>query len=158
MNKLLDSLEEEFGADAASRLRVELSAKMFLSGHSASANELVEKEAPSDHAREVLADLRTIIVGEGALLNPQIARFLPPQGLKELPGVAPLVPTDRLESWKSPKPPLDTETTIATLSKQARKHLLTECLAEVDRQTRKVQAMIGTIPDASANPDKPTKQ
>lgn len=139
-NKLLNAAAEEFGPDAAGKLRVELSAKLFLAGRSKDANELLEGETPNDHAREVLADLRTIILGGGTLVNPQVARFVPARGLKEMPGVAPLVPTDLLEKWQPPKPSAETETTLDKLAARVRKELIAESRTEADRLSKHVTA------------------
>jgi hypothetical protein len=137
-NKLLDVVAQEFGGDAAGKLRAELSAKLMLVGKSKDATELLGDETPGEHARQVLADLRTIIVGGGALVNPQVARFVPEIGIQELPGVAPLVPTHLRAKWQRPKPPTETETTLAKLEKQARKELTDAAEREKAQLTAKV--------------------
>jgi hypothetical protein len=91
-DKLLEAVATEFDAESAGKLRVELSAKLFLAGKPQDASKLIENESPNEYAREVLADLRTIVVGGGTLANPQLARFVPEKGLGELPGAAALVP------------------------------------------------------------------
>ena len=49
-----------------------------------------------------------IVVGGGTLTNPQVARFVPENGLIEMPGVQALVPAALRVKWQRPKPPAET--------------------------------------------------
>jgi hypothetical protein len=151
-SKLLDAVAAEFDADAAGRLRVELSAKLFLAGKPQDATKLIENETPNEYAREVLADLRTIVLGGGTLANPQVARFVPEKGLKELPGAAALVPATLRDQWQHPKPPADSETAFARLEKRVRKDVTAAAATEAEKLTKKVAATADGIRAGLAKP------
>jgi hypothetical protein len=151
-DKLLESVATEFDVDAAGRLRVELSAKLFLIGKPHDATKLIENETPNEYAREVLADLRTIILGGGTLVNPQVARFVPENGLSELPGAAALVPPSLRARWQRPKPPVENETTLTKLGKRARKTTTTAAEPEVEKLAKKVSVAADAIRAELARP------
>jgi hypothetical protein len=149
---LLVAVAADIDAESAGKLRVELSAKFFLAGRPQDATKLIEKETPNEYAREVLADLRTIVLGGGLLANPQVARFVPEKGLKELPGAAALVPVALRDKWQRPKPPVETETTLAKLEKRIRKDVVTSAVAEVEKLSKKVTATADGIGAELAKP------
>ena len=143
--KLLEAVASEFDADAAGKLRIELSAKLFLAGKPLDATELIKDETPNEYAREVLADLRTIVLGGGTLKNPQVARFITEKGLSELPGAATFMPATQRDKWVRPKQPPETETTLAKLEKRARKDVSPAAAIEVENLTKKVTATTDAI-------------
>jgi hypothetical protein len=151
-NALLESIAADFDPDAAGKLRVELSAKLFLVGKPLDATKLIEDETPNEYAREVLADLRTIVLGSGTLANPQVARFVPVKGLSELPGAAALVPPTLRDKWQRPKPPVATETTLAKLEQRARKETTTAAGPEVEKLMKRVSAATAAIRTELAGP------
>lgn len=151
-NTLLNSVTTEFGAETASRLRVELSARLFLIGRPADASKLIEDETPNEYAREILADLRTIVLGGGILANPQVARFVPEKGLNEMPGITALIPPTLRDKWQRPKPPADTETTLAKLQKRAAAEIVAAAKPEAEKLARKVDATVAAIRAELAKP------
>ena len=151
-DKLLDAIATEFDADAAGKLRVELSAKLFLAGKPQDASKLIERETPNEYSREVLADLRTIVVGGGTLVNPQIARFVPEKGLSELPGAAAFVPAALRSKWERPKPPAETETTLTKLEKRTRKDVIAAAMPEAEKLTKKVAATANSLREQLPKP------
>lgn len=151
-DKLLGSVAAEFGDDMASRLRVELSARLFLIGRPNDATKLIENETPNEYAREVLADLRTIVLGGGALLNPQVARFVPAKGLNEMSGVAALVPPTLRDKWQRPRPPAVTETTLMSLQKRAAAAVDAAAKPEADKLVKKVDGVVEEIRKELAKP------
>jgi len=144
-NKLLTSIGMEFGDETASRLRTELSAKLFLVSKPVDASKLLEDETPNEYAREVLADLRTIVAGGGMLVNPQIARFIPENGLKELPGAASLIPVSLRERWQRPKPPGAPETTLGKLDQRVVSDLSAATKDEMLKAQKSVTAAVEAI-------------
>lgn len=71
----LAAVERAFGPADIVKLRVEVSAAMFLSGKFDDATALLKDDIAGDHARAVLADLRQLVSGGGTLNNPQVARL-----------------------------------------------------------------------------------
>jgi hypothetical protein len=140
--KLLAAVAADFDAESASRLRVELSAKLFLLGRPGDATKLLEREGPGEHARRVLDDLRTIVIGSGTLTNPQVARFVPENGLAEMPGARALMPAALRGNWQRPEPPAETETTLATLAKRT--------IADTIQLAKKERARLSQKVDESA--------
>jgi hypothetical protein len=138
--RLLDAIAGEFPADAVRNLRVEISARLFLDGLPKEASELLKNESPNDHAREVLADLRAIVLGEGQLRNPQVSRFIPNSGLQGMPGALALVPDSLRDQWKRPRPPAETETTLGKLEAGVKKELVETAEQERSRLVKKVAA------------------
>jgi hypothetical protein len=137
---LLTSVAADFDAQSASRLRLELSAKLFLLGRPRDATKLLEGEASSEYARQVLEDLRTIVVGGGTLTNPQIARFVPEKGLSEMPGAEALVPAALRANWPRPRPPAVADTTLEKLEERTRGEVARSARAELDRLAKSVDA------------------
>ncbi len=146
IERRLGLISKYFGLVAAAEVRVELSAEAFLMGKTSDAADLLDGETENESARRVLGDLRTFITGDGGTLaTPQLARFISAKGLADLPGIAALIPADQREQWKAPKPPADTETTLAKLEKDARKGVAAVLNSEMDRLFKRVRATAETI-------------
>ena len=144
-SRLLEEIAADFDAGSARKLRYELSAKLFLIGRPRDATALIENETPNEYAREVLADLRTIILGGGTLVNPQVARFIPENGLTEMPGVLALVPVSLRDSWQRPAPPVETQTTLAKLEVRSRHEAVVTAKRELPKLTKQVADTVGAI-------------
>jgi hypothetical protein len=143
--KLLATIAADFDADSVSRLRVELSARLFLLGRPQDATKLLEGETPNEYARQVLEDLRLIVVGSGTLTSPQVARFMPEKGLVEIPGARALVPVAHRSNWQPPKSPAETETTLVKLEKRTRVEVARTAAAEIERVAKKVNEAVEAI-------------
>jgi hypothetical protein len=150
--EFLDGVDERFGADAAGKLRVELSARIFLAGRPQDATKLIETATPGEHARQVLADLRTIVLGGGTLANTQVARFVPVSGLKGLPGAAALVPASLRDRWQRPGPPGETETTLTGLIRRAAGDVRAAAGPEVEKLAKRVNAAADAMRAELAKP------
>ncbi|MBA4064184.1 MAG: hypothetical protein C0501_10810 [Isosphaera sp.] len=139
----LAAVEKEFGPAAAAQLRVELSAAAFLDGKTDIALALLDGDIDGDRARQILADLRAAVLGEGgATGNVQIGNRLPPE--QPTAALAPLVPAARRAAWRSPVPTRG-ETTAAALEKEARAGLVTAAAAEVERLAGPVAATAAAV-------------
>lgn len=150
--KLLAAVAADFDEESASRLRVELSAKLFLLGRPGDATKLLEREGPGEYARQVLDDLCTIIIGGDTLSNPQVARFVPENGLAEMPGARALVPAPLRGDWRRPEPPTDTETTLVKLGKRIIAEAIQQSKKERDRLVQQVDESVAAIRRELAKP------
>jgi hypothetical protein len=156
LNKRLDGVAKRINPEAASKLRVELAATAFLLGKPADTIALLDGEVDTEHARQVLGDLRAFVVGDGSTLKtPELARFITEKGLADLPGIVPLVPKELREKWKAPKPPSEKETTLTKLAKDARKDATNTVLAEFARLAEKVTSTTDAIRAEKAKRAKP---
>ena len=152
IDKLLAAVAADYDPESTSRLRVELSAKLFLLGRPGDATKLLEREGPGEYARQVLDDLRTIVIGGGRLSNPQVARFVPENGLTEMPGARALVPAALRGNWQRPLPPAESETTIAALAKRTIAGAIQQAKKERDRLSQKVEESVAAIRMELAKP------
>lgn len=137
-NKLLGAVATDFGEKASSDLRLELSARLFLAGRPKEATALIRGESPGENARQVLSDLRTLIIGGGTLKNQQVARLVPEAGLNEMPGVLVLIPTSRRADWQRPTPPTEGATTLAKLEIRCREEAGVAAVKEASALTAKI--------------------
>lgn len=142
MNHRLEHIDRSFGPDAAGKLRVELSAARFLAGQHSEAMSLLEGEVQQDHGRQVLADLRSMVVGGGTIETAQLANSVPTD---KVPAVlASLVPAAKREQWKAFKF-AEGPTVLARLQKQGRKEMNVIAAEETQRLTTKVNATAATL-------------
>jgi hypothetical protein len=156
LNGRLDRVAKDVSPEAASKLRVELTADAFLLGRPADTIALLEGEVDTEYARQVLGDIRAFIAGDGSTLKtPELARFVTSKGLAELPGILPLVPKELRDQWKAPRPPDEKETTLSKLEKEARKNVTNTILAEFARLAEKTTTTTDLILAEKAKREKP---
>jgi uncharacterized protein YecE (DUF72 family) len=72
---------------------------------------------------------------------------VPEKGLTEMPGAAALVPAAMRSKWERPRPPAETDTTLARLEKRTRKDLIAAARPEMEKLAKKVAATAESIRD-----------
>jgi tetratricopeptide (TPR) repeat protein len=95
--------------DLSGRLAQELAVKAFLEGFVKEARGLLPKDGPSDHARNLLRDMKALALGEGAVGTDPAGRAVAQaseagngQPPKPPPGVRPLIPEGPGGGWRPP--------------------------------------------------------
>jgi hypothetical protein len=139
----LAAVGEEFGPAAAGQMRVEVSAAAFLAGKTDAALALLDGGVDGDLARQVLADLRAAVLGEGgATGNAQIGYQLATEQATRV--LAPLVPAGRRAAWRSPAL-VRGPTTAVAYEKWALVGLAEARAAELERLAAPVAAVAAAI-------------
>jgi len=156
MNEMLENAQAKIGPEITRKLRVELSACLFLCGRNEDAAKLLEGEIDPVHAAAVLADVRAVVLGRGELTVPQIAKFVPAEQPTPPPQAVSVLPPDQLAKWKPParKPG---ETTVDAALADAKRHFKTANDAEMDARIPKVHAAADRIRAALVAEGQPLK-
>jgi hypothetical protein len=85
------------------RVQLDLSAKAFLEGFTAEAHALLPEFAPSEHAGQVLRDMKALVLGKGEVRTDpakQVLKTAPGQNPEPPPGLKPLIPEGAAEAWR----------------------------------------------------------
>jgi hypothetical protein len=156
IEQMLKDVKKTAGAELAGKLRVELSAKLFLDGRAGDAAKLLEGDVDPFHAAAVLADLRAVVLGRGEITTAQVAALVPADGASPPPQAAAVLPPDQLGKWKPParKPG---ESIIDLAIADARTKLKAAVDAEVADATGRVNAAADRVRAALAAEAGPRK-
>ncbi len=156
IESLLKIVKTSISAELAGKLRVELSASLYLRGRTEDATKLLEGEVDPVHAAAVLADLTAVVLGRGELTVPQIAKLVPAEQTSPPPQAVAILPPDQLAKWKPParKPG---ETTIDAAIADIRKQLKSAVETEVSASATKVNTAADRIRSALATEAGPQK-
>lgn len=163
MDAALRSVGRAVGAGVAGRLRVELAARMILTGRPKDATALLDGAVDPAHAAAVITDLRAIALGRGEVVTPQVAKFGPPwAGVEGLPPGRPaeiaaaVLPPDRLAEWRPPTRKIG-ETTVGAAITDARAKLKAAVEVTANASIAKVNAVADRIRAALAAEAAPQK-
>jgi hypothetical protein len=141
----LTSLGKAFGTADSAKVRVEVSVVLFLTGRGAAAAELLNGEIPAEQTREILNDLRSVVMGTGAVENAAVANNLPAGRLPRV--IEPLIPAKDIENWKAPALPKAGETTLERLGKRARREA---AMISAEEQARLAARAVSIVADIEA--------
>jgi tetratricopeptide (TPR) repeat protein len=89
------------------RLQQELAVKAFLEGHTAQARDLLPESGPSEHAANLLRDMKALVLGQGEVVSDPARGVLDPKpGAGAAaprgppPGLQPLLPEGSRDGWR----------------------------------------------------------
>lgn len=139
----LAALGEAFSAADAARVRVEVSVALFLSGRVAVAAELLKGEVPAEETRVLLDDLRSVVLGAGAVENAAVANAIRADGLPKV--IEPLIPVADRGKWRAPELPKAVESTLERLGKRARREAAMISAEEQAKLAARAAAVVADI-------------